>query len=405
MDLFCNRSYVKTVSRSKEGMRLKSNGGTMLVTEKALSRVRGYPSQVWFDDNATTNILALKNVKKHFHVTYDSNDDMFVVHRESANLPNMKFLMHESGLHYYDPSQHKTSSSARDGSIISTYRKNSESSDFLFVETVSGNKVSFTKRAIKGAEAARTLYSTLSYPSWPDFKWVIRSNQIKDCPVTIEDANNAYQIWGTNIAALKGKTTRRKPAPVAPSYVKIPKEFLNLHGDVFLTLDIFFVNKLPFLLTLSRKICYTTVQHLGGQTVSEIFKSFKAVYQHYIRRGFRITTVHADGEFAPLKSLIVSMPSGPAVNLASSNEHVSEIERRIRVVKERCRATRHNLPFTRIPKLLTIHVVTNAVMLLNSFPTKGGVSDTLSLKTILTGESLDYKKHLRLQIGQYCQVH
>ena len=36
---------------------------------------------------------------------------------------------------------------------------------------------------------------------------------------------------------------------------------------------------------------------------------------------------------------------------------------------------------------------------------KGGVSDTLSPKTIMSGETLDYKKHLSLQIGQYCQVH
>jgi hypothetical protein len=39
------------------------------------------------------------------------------------------------------------------------------------------------------------------------------------------------------------------------------------------------------------------------------------------------------------------------------------------------------------------------------FPTKGGVSDTLSPKTIILGETLDFKKHLSLQIGQYCQVH
>jgi hypothetical protein len=71
--------------------------------------------------------------------------------------------------------------------------------------------------------------------------------------------------------------------------------------------------------------------------------------------------VHADGEFEPLKTLIESMPSGPTVNLASSNEHVPEIERRIRVVKERCRATRHSLPFERIPKLLMIHIVSHAV--------------------------------------------
>jgi hypothetical protein len=75
------------------------------------------------------------------------------------------------------------------------------------------------------------------------------------------------------------------------------------------------------------------------------------------------------------------------------------------VVKERCRATRHGLPFDRIPKLLTIYIVLNAVKQLNFFPTKGGVSDTYSPKTIMSGETLDFKKHLCLQLGQYCQVH
>jgi hypothetical protein len=58
-----------------------------------------------------------------------------------------------------------------------------------------------------------------------------------------------------------------------------------------------------------------------------------------------------------------------------------------------------------MPKLLTIHIIFHAVKLLNFFPTKGGVLDTLSPKTIMSGETLDYKKHLRLQIRQYCQVH
>jgi hypothetical protein len=40
-----------------------------------------------------------------------------------------------------------------------------------------------------------------------------------------------------------------------------------------------------------------------------------------------------------------------------------------------------------------------------NFSTKGGVSDTLIPKTIMSGETLDYKKHLSLQLGQYCQVH
>jgi hypothetical protein len=45
------------------------------------------------------------------------------------------------------------------------------------------------------------------------------------------------------------------------------------------------------------------------------------------------------------------------------------------------------------------------VKLLIFFSTKVGVSDTLKPKTIMSGETLDFKKHLSLQIGHYCQVH
>jgi hypothetical protein len=83
------------------------------------------------------------------------------------------------------------------------------------------------------------------------------------------------KIWGNDIATLKGKTTQCKTHPVARDYVKVPKELLKLHKEVFLTTDILFVNKIPFFLTLSRKICFTAVNHLADRTVPQIFKPFK----------------------------------------------------------------------------------------------------------------------------------
>jgi hypothetical protein len=382
MDLFCNPTLVEKPHKSGDTMRLKSNAGSMLVNKKAT--LPGYKKKVWFSTRAITNIIALSNIIQQYRVTYDSDEMMFIVHREPGK-SNMNFRMHESGLHYYDPRN----------------RKNEQ----LFVNTVADNLLGFTKRQIKGAEVAKTLYTALGRPSMKDFKWIIRSHQIKDSPVTVQDVETAISIWGKNISALKGKTTRKKSIPVSRDYVKVPKELLKLHQEVFLTADIFFVNKIPFFLTLSRKICFTAVNHLANRTVPHIFKAFKEIYQYYLQRGFHITVLHVDGEFAPLKALIESMPGGPMVNLASANEHVPEIERRIRVVKERCRASRHDLPFQRIPKLLLIHIVLNSVKMLNFFPTKGGVSDNISPKTIMSGEVLDYRKHLCLQIGQYCQVH
>ena len=99
----------------------------------------------------------------------------------------MVFHEHECGLHYYDP---------RD-----------QSGTFTFVETVRDNKTLFTKRQIKGAEKARRLYKCLSHPSMDDFKWALRTNCIKESPVTVNDAIIAEKIYGPDIAALKGKTT------------------------------------------------------------------------------------------------------------------------------------------------------------------------------------------------------
>ena len=177
-------------------------------------------------------------------------------------------------------------------------------------------------------------------------------------------------IWGKKITALKGNTTWSKPNTVARDSVKIPFDSLKLHNEII------FVNKIPFFLTPSRKICFTAVNHLANRTVPQIFAAFKEIYQYYLHRGFCITTVHSDGKFTPLQALIASLPGGFMINLASANKHVPDIEWKIRVVKERCQAARHGLPFQKITKLLTIHIVFQTVKLLNFFPAKGGISDT-----------------------------
>jgi hypothetical protein len=124
----------------------------------------GYDMHMWYNKKAITNIPSLSNVIKQYRVTYDSNDQMFVVHRNSEGKLDMEFRIHKSRLHYFDPRDSK----------------------FTFVKTVSENKAGFTKWQIKDTEVARSLYSKLYYLSWKDFKWIIRNNQIKDCPVTVK---------------------------------------------------------------------------------------------------------------------------------------------------------------------------------------------------------------------------
>jgi len=142
-------------------------------------------------------------------------------------------------------------------------------------------------------------------------------------------------------------------------------------------------------LTLSRKIDVTTATHLADRKIETIFNAYMQVYSLYRRRGFRVTTVHADGEFKPMKAMIEAKPGSPEVNLTSRGEHVPEIERRIRVVKERARAVQHSLPFKRLPKLMTTHLVLHVVRQLTYFPSKAGISETLSPRMLIKGESVN----------------
>ena len=97
------------------------------------------------------------------------------------------------------------------------------------------------------------------------------------------------------------------------------------------------MNGIPFFLSLTRQIYFTGVSHLPGRYKKQIFQDFKELFRLYIRHGFRITTVHSDGEFALLKATTEEMPGGPHVNVTAANKHATDIEWRIRVAKEQTR--------------------------------------------------------------------
>ena len=82
-------------------MRLKRNDDKMTMYHQAT--VRGYHNIVLFIKNSIANIIAPRNLRLQYLVTYMRDEMMFVVHRESEGKPNMQFIDNESDLHYFDP--------------------------------------------------------------------------------------------------------------------------------------------------------------------------------------------------------------------------------------------------------------------------------------------------------------
>ena len=102
----------------------------------------------------------------------------------------------------------------------------------------------------------------------------------------------------------------------------------------------------------------------------------------------------ADPEFEPLWAEF------PQLNTCGADEHIPEIERFIRTVKDH------------VP-LLTMQVCTTSVagtscegrsFLVNAFPHRDGISDQ-SPRYIMTGQTLKFQRHARLELGAYVQTH
>jgi hypothetical protein len=224
---------------------------------------------------------------------------------------------------------------------------------------------------------------------------------IVNCNVTDSAIKNAHAIFGPNLAGVRGRMIRMAPESVRVEHVEIPLAILDRHRVVTLMVDCMFVNGVPFLVTPSRGITMITAEHTPSRTAKNLADGIRRVMDLYVRGGFQVGTVLMDNEFEPLRQLIPII----VVNTTAAKEHVPEIERRIRLIKDHGRAILNTLPYKKIPQLMLIELIYHVILWLNAFPTKSGISSTLSPREIVLRHRLDFAKHCKAPFGSYCESH
>ena len=132
-------------------------------------------------------------MKAKYRVTYDSDAcDAFNIHKPDGTI--RQFAEAPNGLHYYDTA--------------------AEYNGIVLVSTVDRNKKSFTNRDYQRAVLAWKIQRIINLPELDDYIRYLDHNHLPNCPINRHDAIAAHQIFGKDIAAIKGKTTRRRPEPV-----------------------------------------------------------------------------------------------------------------------------------------------------------------------------------------------
>jgi hypothetical protein len=237
-------------------------------------------------------------------------------------------------------------------------------------------------------------------PSTRDYVKIVKGGMLANCPVSRADIKAAEDIFGPNLGSLKGKTVRRKNGHIPSLVANVPYNIIKQYKDITLLFDIMFVNKIAFLVSVSRHLRFGTTYRLASRQTGVVGKALVGVIKFYRQRGFRIRECHdGDGEFEPLHADLADAQA--QLNITAEDEHVPEVERYIHTIKERTQATYNTLPFKRIPGIMIMEMVHAGNFWLNMFPAHDGVSASQSPHRIMTGQRGNYALHCGLQYGEY----
>ena len=233
------------------------------------------------------------------------------------------------------------------------------------MSTVYENEKQFTNREIKAAKMALELYYEIGRPSEKVFLHALENNIIRDSPITATDAKRGFAIYGKDVANIKGKTKRSNPEHVQNlKLIALPEYIMKWHRDVTLCIDIFYVNKLPFFHTISRKLQFRTVEYIASESHESLLLSLQKVINIYNKRGFNIEYVCAEKQFESVREAIRPIH----LKVLSIGEHVPEIEQSIQTVKGDIQTLYHSMPYKRFPPLIIKEMVEYQVSMRNRLP-------------------------------------
>jgi hypothetical protein len=259
---------------------------------------------------------------------------------------------------------------------------------------------SYSKRELKQASDARELSRLLGYPSDTSLANTLSAGGLLNCPITVKDVQRAHELL-PHIGSLRGKTTTHKSMAYKES-----ESTLTVERELTMSVDIMFVNRRAFLISLTKPLGYTLVHDLGtnvgARSKSSIRRALNEQIASYKAQRFQIKTLLTDGEgaIASLKSELNA--NGIVVNPSGPGQHVPDIERKIREVKERMRTVLHSLPFT-LPQSLLAWLVYYAVRQINIVIHSGGPSG-VSPREAFLGVKTDFTRDCRVGFGDYLEA-
>ena len=358
---------------------VSNKGGSIVVNRKGICEMG---LEVYVSDNCSANILSLGNVRDHCHnLEYDGEKDIFKV-TVFKNGCVYLFYRNSENLYVCDLDKH----------VVHVK---------VMVETVKEKLSKYSKREIRDAIRARELQRQMGFMRGGELEKMISHGKLLECEISKRDVKRADDIWGQDIAEIKGKSTGRKGDVIKNDDSEIvtkQEKFQTAH------VDLFFTNGRPFLITVFQGTEYVMVTRLQSKGIADVQAGIRRHVGEIRKQGFDIKLMYIDGESAvgsdETKTAIAELKID--LDIVAAGEAVPVVERKIRVIKERVRAAINSLPFD-LSEKLEDYCVLWAVNRINLTVTSNS-STFESPREKVYGRRINVKKDCKHGFGDYVQV-
>jgi len=373
--IFKNINILKNIRLTNETATINGIGGNL--TTNVIGTFHN-KHDVFYHPDAVANILSQSAEKDNgATIEYDNDNDEYIMSFEDDDQYMPLLFNRVGGLYCVDTTNMNDS----------YYTMNST--------TVKSNKLKYTKREVKRADEAMELRRRLSFPA---DETLLKYQTIVNIPTTRKDLMRSIDIYGRDRNSIRGKRTKRKTKPIYMESAYKPST-IQQHINI----DIFFIEGEGYLISVLTPLDFVMINRIKNRT-TEALRA--AVYHHLATaesENYDVTHILCDGEKGFAAFFNALRTAGYLINPSGPGQHVPVVERKIRVVKERVRATLQSIPYQLMFSLLR-YLVEYVTLMLN-FEPNSTREDPTSPYELFRGLKVDYKRQLRISFGDYAECH
>mgnify|MGYP003386305885 CR=1 FL=1 len=251
----------------------------------------------------------------------------------------------------------------------------------------------YSTKEVVAARRARTMMRRLYYPADSALIRTITKGALVECDTTGRDVVLATDIYGRDVASMKGKAKDIKPKVYPKMLVPTMSQ-----KEQTVYADVFHWRKVDFVIFIVKPLRLVMVQWLPKLDEPNARAAILTLCNKLESRGYSVSEIVVD----PAKALVgLTGTVSKNITVVGSRMHVADAEVEIRTVKERVRSSMHGLPYD-TPLRLVRWQVYGAVMTYNMILRQG---QTVSARELFTGVKTNYQRDVRAEFGEYVQAY